>query len=458
MYIFVLVCLCVILYFTCRKKEDTIMNIIHYPKTLTELQNIVRQYNNITVVGTNHSQAGQTISENIVNMKYLNSILEVDIKNNTVTVEAGLTWHGLIKELNKYGFSPRILQSYSTFSIGGSISVNAHGIINDDVVGESIVNLTIIDSLGEIKTYEKNSYIASLIIGGYGLFGIIYKVTLEIIPNTRLTLQVFDTNIRDFYTTWNLVTYDKKVKLARINLLDFNKIKICTYDEEKKNNIYISKLLEKKEDQSRLYKIFYKWIYPFHIGKYIRSCIEDYSSKPYDLPEHTTLNELISSDTDSVYDVYSPFITLRIKHVLQEYFVSKLEITEWLINVQHYFHTNKFSDLSLLNITIRVVNTDKVSFLKYARQDCYAIVFYYRINDNESGNLQLDIIAKNLIQITQLFDGSFYLPYKINYTKTQLLKSYPNIKDAFTMKYILDHKGKFDSVWSRDIQSLLKQK
>lgn len=57
-----------------------------------------------------------------------------DAETNCVNVGTGATWADLIaflNPLNPLANTPRTLQSYCSFSIGGSLSVNAHGITSD---------------------------------------------------------------------------------------------------------------------------------------------------------------------------------------------------------------------------------------------------------------------------------------------------------------------------------------
>jgi FAD/FMN-containing dehydrogenase len=73
-------------------------------------------------------------------------------------------------------------QSYSTFSVGGTISVNAHGITSDHCLAESVVHFTIILANGQEKLCSRDSVdetakeLFLCAIGGYGLFGIITEV------------------------------------------------------------------------------------------------------------------------------------------------------------------------------------------------------------------------------------------------------------------------------------------
>ena len=50
---------------------------------------------------------------------------EFDRSAELIVTETGAMWADLIRYLNQYGYSPRTMQSYSTFSVGGSLSVLA---------------------------------------------------------------------------------------------------------------------------------------------------------------------------------------------------------------------------------------------------------------------------------------------------------------------------------------------
>ena len=72
------------------------------------------------------------------------SHMEYDNMTGTVKVGPGVLWSKLIFYLNRFGLSMQTLQSYSTFSVGGSLSVNAHGITSDESLQDSVVSFTLI--------------------------------------------------------------------------------------------------------------------------------------------------------------------------------------------------------------------------------------------------------------------------------------------------------------------------
>jgi FAD/FMN-containing dehydrogenase len=86
----------------------------------------------VSVRGTKHSMGGHTLNENglVIDMAFINH-MSLSPCGSMVTVGTGATWAALIAYLNPHAKSPRTLQSYCNFSVGGSLSVNAHGITSD---------------------------------------------------------------------------------------------------------------------------------------------------------------------------------------------------------------------------------------------------------------------------------------------------------------------------------------
>ena len=79
----------------------------------------------------------------VIDMVKLNH-MDYDNVTGTVKVGPGVLWSKLIFYLNRFGLSMQTLQSYSTFSVGGSLSVNAHGITSDESLQDSVVSFTLI--------------------------------------------------------------------------------------------------------------------------------------------------------------------------------------------------------------------------------------------------------------------------------------------------------------------------
>ncbi len=71
---------------------------------------------------------------------------------------------------------------------------------------------------------EKNPELFSHLIGGYGLFGIIYQVTVRVVPNVKLTMQMNKLLPVDFPAFYTNVLNDPtvNVKLGRLRFEFFS--------------------------------------------------------------------------------------------------------------------------------------------------------------------------------------------------------------------------------------------
>merc|ERR1711879_233721 len=98
----------------------------------------------VSIRGCSHSMGGQIITPNggyVLDMKLFNDIVEYDAASSTIVVQSGIKWEQMIQFLNERKMSVDILQLYCSFSVGGSISVNAHGITADYALYKSIVEI-----------------------------------------------------------------------------------------------------------------------------------------------------------------------------------------------------------------------------------------------------------------------------------------------------------------------------
>ncbi|CAF4736865.1 unnamed protein product [Rotaria sp. Silwood1] len=183
------------------KLNETEIYCLFYPRTINDIEYLISkarsQNKTISIRGQAHTMGGQTLPSKktkqinyVCDLKYMHYI-EYDEFTKEVLVEAGATWTHVINKLNLYGRSPVVMQSYCTFSVAGTISVNAHGITSDHAMVESVISIEYIDMNGKIDecSREKESELFSLIIGGYGLFGIITRLRLKTVSNVKTSLE-----------------------------------------------------------------------------------------------------------------------------------------------------------------------------------------------------------------------------------------------------------------------------
>ena len=206
-------------------------------------------------------------------------------------------------------------------------------------------------------------------------------------------------------------------------------------------------------EMSKMSQIIYKWMLPNPKVQKIRFNIETLMGKPLDfVSDNTTRNEFLYETAQPLSNLYSPLIDINKTHILQEYFVpddGNGNFIVWMQFLKEIFVLNKgmYSNVNLLNITIRYVMEDNTTFLKYAPKNMYAFVFYYRIDCTGKGDNNLRKIHELLVDKVLELGGTFYLPYRPHYSYEQLVKAYPNIGEFFALKRKYDEGEMFWNMW-----------
>ncbi|KAG2378378.1 hypothetical protein C9374_008521 [Naegleria lovaniensis] len=449
---------------------------IHYPLDEWDIQNVVKIANleksSICIRGQNQTMGGQTLFPNAhrIDMERMNRILELDLDNETVTVQTGLTWDELMHFLDQFGYSPAILQSYVTFSVGGSISVDIHGITSHQSISSSILELHLVDSQGNFVkcNVQCNPELFQMAIGGFGLFGVIYVAKLKIVPNTKIDMKLNRFTEPEKFHNYYLETLEKEnnsIQLARVNLVNGN---IDFYEFPKIGNEKMSGCLNgPPREMSLLSQVIYKWVGDTRLFRNLRfNFLEKWLKHPLDWKAQSDRNSLLYESVKPVSSLFSPFVELNKTHVLQEYFIPKQHFLEWypfmMKEIKQFCKLSKHS--SLLNVTIRFVKKRNshpsdlnLPILTYAKQDVYSFVFYYRADKNVEADHELETFHHVLSNKAAEFGGSFYLPYRHHYTLPQLLKSYPEFEQFVAMKKALDPNPVFNNLWFSNYSTLLEQ-
>jgi SAM-dependent methyltransferase len=455
---------------------------VAYPHSAADVQSLIfyaaKHGMSVSVRGCAHSMGGHSVAPNNglqINMKHMNRLVSLNIIDRLATVEAGMTWAELIRTVNLYGLSPLTLQSYSSFSIGGSISVNAHGITNDHVVGHSIHSLRMVLSDGSLVNCSptERRELFALVIGGYGLFGVIVDVTVRLTINERYRMVSTFHSVADFLHVYKRSWANTGVKIARLRLWPKNEndtihlirfirptVRYCPTNQFKNQNVFpriqtgagvgvVSRLNDDAGEMSWASRMAYKWVAPLSWFQRLRFWLEfNYKSALDWNNVNTERNELLHESAHSLSHLDSGVIDLRQTHILQEFFVPTNRFGQWLDELRELLFVikNNGSRLTLLNATIRFVLADTLSFLAYARQDMFAVVFYYRVSI-DGPQTELQHIHRQLTNLTLRLNGSFYLPYLHHYDLDELRQAYPQFDQFVHLQRRYDIHRRFSNIW-----------
>jgi FAD/FMN-containing dehydrogenase len=105
--------------------------------------------------------------------------MSLDSKRRLLAVGAGARWADIVPFLDHQGLAVAVMQSNNDFTVGGSLSVNCHGWQhNSRPIASTVESFRLATAAGEIITCSRteNQELFTLVLGGYGLFGVILTV------------------------------------------------------------------------------------------------------------------------------------------------------------------------------------------------------------------------------------------------------------------------------------------
>src|SRR6267378_2467233 len=109
----------------------------------------------------------------------LNRILRLDAMHGLLEVQAATPWQAIAAELRPGDARANVRTTMPT--VGESIARNAAGPDGTPAVGH-VASLTVVTPEGELRrvSRQRNRETFALTVGGHGLFGTIYSITLRI--------------------------------------------------------------------------------------------------------------------------------------------------------------------------------------------------------------------------------------------------------------------------------------
>ena len=165
---------------------------VYAPGTVDQLEAAVKASDRpISIGGGRYSMGGQVAQPGTlhIDMRGLNRVLELDPAEKTVRVEGGARWKDVQRVADDYGLAIRVMQTYSSFTVGGSLSVNCHGrYVGLGPVILSVRSIRVLLHDGEIieASPDDNAEVFYGVVGGYGALGIIVEATLDLADNARI--------------------------------------------------------------------------------------------------------------------------------------------------------------------------------------------------------------------------------------------------------------------------------
>jgi len=419
------------------------------PRSVAEIAKLVREHNGpVCIGGARHSQGGQIATKNclFLDMRGMNRILGLDVKTRQIKVEAGATWRKIQEAIDPHQLSLRIMQTYSNFTVGGSLSVNAHGrYVGEGAIVRSVESITIVLADGTIVSASRGQHrdIFDAAIGGYGGIGVIIDATLHLVPNThikRVAKRVAISQYRDYFFANVRNVPGAVFHNADLYPPDFRTLTAVTWmktDAPLTNKQRLAPLRE----PSSFDRFLLEWLSRGVLGKQIREYL-------YDPAQYSTAS-VEWRNYEASYDAQSLEPASRDKYTygLQEYFVPVRNFETFasaLARILRASHAN------VLNVSIRHAKPDHETVLTWSPQEMFAFVLYFGQGVSPTEREQVRAWTAQLIAEALREDGTYYLPYQIVATREQFVRAYPRAPEFFAFKSKIDPTCKFrNELWDR---------
>ena len=154
---------------------------VHEPRTIAELQSIVRHAGKVRALGSRHSfnRIADTDGD-LVAVRNLNRIVSFNEDSHTITAEGGITYGELCAALHKSGFAIHNLASLPHIGVVGATATATHGSGNrNGNLATAVAGLKIVTATGDIVELKRGDPDFEGAVVNLGALGIVAEVTLH---------------------------------------------------------------------------------------------------------------------------------------------------------------------------------------------------------------------------------------------------------------------------------------
>jgi FAD/FMN-containing dehydrogenase len=393
----------------------------------------------VSISGSRHSQGGQTYVGDalVLDMRGFNKVLDVDVANRIIRVESGARWKEIQEAIAPRGLAIKVMQSSYVFTVGGTMSANAHGRDLDKTsVVEVVRSFRLMTADGEIHDVSRDSDpdLFKLVIGGYGMFGVILDVALDVTADDVYEQRSVLMDYRDFPEHFaTRVKGDPSVRMmlvrpsfARDTFL--RELAVTTWSATDKNPTGVHALTG--EEHVLRDKLIFGMSRRIGWERDLRWSLQKDRELGIGGTRIVSRNNAMRPPLAplELLDYYSNDDT----DIIQEYYVP---IRNFVPFMDRFRDILLERDLNVISFTIRYVKANDETYLPYAPQeDAFAIIQMSNVGLSGEAQAATEAATQALVDAAADNGGTYYLTYQLYPTRAQLARAYPNIDYVFEQK------------------------
>jgi len=393
----------------------------------------------------------------LIDMRAMNKVVHFDQTTGLLEMEAGAFWPEVIHycldaqttAAKPWGI-PQKQTGADRLSLGGTLAANAHGrgltmrpFISD------VDCFQLITAKGDLIacSRKENPELFRAVAGGYGLFGVVYAVTLRLVPRRRIKrvvevrnsdglMDAFRDRIEKGFLYGDFqFSIDKKSDdfLHRGVFSCYQPVDSGTLAPEHKelsDENWRTLLYLAHADQSRAFEEYAKY-YLSTNGQLYWSDTHQLSIYPENY--HLEIDRKMNA-------------TVPGTEVITEINVPRDHLEDFLAEVRKDFRSN---NVELIYGTIRLIEKDDESLMPWAKQAYACTIFNLHTAHSPAGLKHSADAFRRLIQMAVKRNGTYYLTYHRHATREQVLACYPEFPDILKLKRKYDAAERIQSDWYR---------
>ncbi len=422
----------------------------------------------VSIAGGRHAMGAQQFGSGTILLDTvpLNRVLDFNAETGLITVEAGIYWPELIAACRQ--FAPdhpsqwAIAQKQTggdRMSLGGALAANVHGrgLRMHPIIGD-VESFVLVDADGNVRhcSRRENYELFRLVIGGYGLFGVVYSVTLRLAPRQKLQrvvsviditelmpafaqrvedgflygdfqYSIDDTSAnfltRGVFSCYGPVAADTPIPAGQRDLTVDDWRRLILYAHANKPQAFKEYVAHYLATDGQVY-----WSDLHQLGYYE----ENY---------HRVLDHHLGA-------------TAPATEVITEIYVPRPSLASFMYDVREDFRQYQ---TEVVYGTIRLVERDEESFLAWARESFACIIFNLHVTHTPEGKEHAAAAFRRLIDRAIDYGGSYYLTYHKHATRSQFAQCYPQFSEFISLKQRYDPAERFQSDWYRHYTAMFAE-
>lgn len=179
---------------------------LHYPQTIEQVQELVSRSSKLKVLGSRHSfnHIADTPGD-LISLERLERVLVFDRERHTVTVDGGVRYGQICRQIYQAGYALHNMASLPHISVAGACATATHG--SGDRNGNlatAVSALELVTADGAVTTLSRksdpmdgqaggqaNEQFQGMVVGLGGL-GVVTKLTLDLVPALDMRQNVYE--------------------------------------------------------------------------------------------------------------------------------------------------------------------------------------------------------------------------------------------------------------------------